>query len=142
MVLIVSCAKSGMNDYELFGEKFNTEGSISINEFNDLLVDKDKISVKLKGEIKEVCQSKGCWMKLKTGDELDIRVTFKDYGFFVPKNSSGRNSIVSGTLSEIILTDEEARHFAEDEGKEYDPEKTYEEYAFIASGVLIEKTGD
>ena len=46
-----------------------------------------------------------------------MRVTFKDYGFFIPTNSQGFPIVMDGvaTLSETDV--ETLRHFAEDQGK-------------------------
>ncbi|MBK6732010.1 MAG: DUF4920 domain-containing protein [Bacteroidetes bacterium] len=44
---------------------------------------------KVKGTVTSVCQNKGCWMKLDLGNGESMRVTFKDYGFFVPKEKQG-----------------------------------------------------
>ena len=47
------------------------------------------------GILSEVCQSRGCNFYLDTGDR-QIRVRFLDYGFFVPTNSGGRQTVVRG----------------------------------------------
>ena len=49
----------------------------------------------VKGRIRDVCQKKGCWMVLADG-EFQMRVRFADYGFFVPKDSSGKDAYVEG----------------------------------------------
>lgn len=72
--------------------------------------------VRVSAKISEVCQSKGCWMILTDGN-ASMRVTFKDYGFFVPKDISGKIIIAEGLVTEEILTEEDARHYAEDAGK-------------------------
>jgi hypothetical protein len=46
-----------------------------------------------------------------------MRVTFKDYGFFVPKDISGKTIIAEGLVTEEIIPEEDARHYAEDAGK-------------------------
>lgn len=90
--------------------------------------------------VKEVCQKKGCWMILTDG-KSSVRVTFKDYGFFVPKDLAGHLVVVEGVLSEEVLTEDEARHYAEDAGKtkrEIDKIKgDQRELSFEATGVRI-----
>ena len=66
-----------------------------------------------------------------------VKWTFKDYGFFVPKDISGKDVIVSGIVSKVVLAPDVAEHYAEDAGEEYDSTKTYVEYAFLADGVLV-----
>ncbi|MEX2469882.1 MAG: DUF4920 domain-containing protein, partial [Pseudohongiellaceae bacterium] len=53
--------------------------------------------VKIAGQITEVCQAKGCWMILMDGDTY-ARITFKDYGFFVPIETSMQRGVVYGEL--------------------------------------------
>lgn len=95
----------------------------------------------IQGEIKEVCTKKGCWLTMDLPNGKSMRVTFKDYGFFVPTNSQGFPIILEGvaTLSETDV--ETLRHYAEDEGlsKEEveaitEPKK---EITFEATGVII-----
>ncbi len=77
----------------------------------------DTVQVQFQSEVKSVCAKKGCWMKLNLNDELQSHVTFKDYGFFVPKNSKGHRMQVNG-IAFIEMTDVETlRHYAEDAGK-------------------------
>ena len=78
-------------------------------------------------------------MELPNGSSM--RVTFKDYGFFIPTNSQGFPITIEGvaTLSETDV--ETLRHYAEDQGKSKEevaaitaPKK---EITFEASGALI-----
>jgi len=72
---------------------------------------------KIIGEIAEVCSSKGCWLTMELPNGKSMRVTFKDYDFFVPKNSQGFPVILEGvaTLTETDVKTQ--RHYAEDAGK-------------------------
>lgn len=74
-------------------------------------------SGKISGEIKEVCTKKGCWFSMELPNGESMRVTFKDYGFFIPTNSQGFPIVLEGvaTLSETDV--ETLRHYAEDQGK-------------------------
>lgn len=102
----------------------------------------DTINAKMKGEIKEVCAKKGCWMIMDIGDGKTARVTFKDYGFFMPLDASGE-VIVNGKAFVTETSVADLKHYAEDAGKSQDeidaitaPEKTY---GFEADGVLLKK---
>jgi hypothetical protein len=102
----------------------------------------DTIPLKFKAKINEVCQSKGCWMKLDMGFD-EIHVTFKDYGFFMPKNIAGEEVIVEGVAFIKEMSVDEQRHYAEDanESEEViaqitEPKKTY---SFEARGVLLKE---
>lgn len=99
-------------------------------------------SIALTATVAEVCQVKGCWMILVDGD-TKVRVTFKDYGFFMPKNLAGTKVVVEGVLSEEVLSEKDARHYAEDAGKSKaeiaNIKGDQRELGFEATGVLAPK---
>jgi hypothetical protein len=70
-----------------------------------------------------------------------MRVTFKDYGFFVPKDSKGKEVVIEGIAMRKVTPVDELRHYAEDAGKS--PEEVaaitepVQELAFEAVGVLL-----
>src|SRR5688500_14453434 len=46
--------------------------------------------VLVEGVIEMACTNKGCWMQLASdAGKSGVRVTFKDYGFFIPLDSKG-----------------------------------------------------
>ena len=100
-------------------------------------------AVKISGTITEVCQAKGCWMLLVDGD-FYARITFKNYGFFVPTKTNMQRTVIYGLLSEQILSAHDAEHFAEDaahSGKDSAFKFTGEavkEYSIVASSVQLE----
>ncbi|MCC5938786.1 MAG: DUF4920 domain-containing protein [Lunatimonas sp.] len=98
---------------------------------------------KVYGTIKEVCAHKGCWMTVELPDGSDMRVTFKDYGFFVPKNAQGFRVTLEGMAEKSVTDVATLKHYAEDAGKaqtEIDSITEPEEsVAFEAVGVEIEE---
>ncbi len=98
--------------------------------------------VATKGTIKQVCQKKGCFFMLSAGDQK-IRVTFKDYRFFIPTDAAGAKVQLTGTFKIKPLTEEQAKHYAEDAGKNPDDiEITEKEYNIVATSVkIIEEKG-
>jgi hypothetical protein len=96
-------------------------------------------SVIVVGTVAEVCQTKGCWMRvLPEGSETGVRVTFLDYGFFVPKDSQGMSVRAEGTFHTKVLSKEDADHL-EGEGAKLvrNPDGTVTELGFVASGVEL-----
>jgi len=95
--------------------------------------------VKIQGEVTEVCQAKGCWMILVDGDTY-ARVTFEDYGFFVPIETSMQRSVIYGELSEHTLSGAQAEHFAQDAGAQstLKLEGEVREYSILARAVQLE----
>ncbi|MGB5188968.1 DUF4920 domain-containing protein [Robiginitalea sp.] len=76
----------------------------------------DSLNTRFEAEVSEVCQSKGCWMRVNLPNDESVMVRFKDYGFFVPKDISGKKVIVEGRAFISEVPEEERRHMAEDAG--------------------------
>ena len=80
-------------------------------------------------------------MTLDMPESQDIKVTFKDYGFFVPKDLDDQKVIVKGKgfLKEVSV--DEQKHYAKDAGKSEKEiaaiDTPKKEYRFIATGVAI-----
>lgn len=92
----------------------------------------------LEGTVTKVCEMKGCWMGLRSADS-ELRVTFKNYGFFVSPKLIDRMVWAQGRLHEEVMTVGQARHFARDAGlPESEVEKITQpvkEYRFVATAV-------
>lgn len=126
-----------------FGEKIEADGAISMSQLKDKMATTDSVKVKLTGTIESVCQKKGCWMNIvseETGDD-GIFVKFKDYGFFMPLDATGKNVIMDGYAFKEVTPVDELRHYAEDEGASEEEiaaiTEPKEELKFMASGVII-----
>lgn len=87
---MVSCKQEAIQgDY--FGEEFEISRKVSKTSAPfDQISGKDSLQTQIVGEIKEVCQAKGCWMKVQLESNDEVFVRFKDYGFFVPKDAAGK----------------------------------------------------
>lgn len=92
-------------------------------------------SVKVTGKVAKVCANKGCWFELQDGEQ-NIRVTAKDYGFFVPANAPGMVATLEGQLTVKTLDLAEKKHL---EGEGAAP-KSNKEVA-IAAAALEMKQG-
>lgn len=112
----------------------------AFNQFKEL-ESKDTLSLTFQSKTTAVCKKKGCWMTLDMPGSRDIKVTFKDYGFFVPKNLDNQKVIVKGHgfLKEVSV--DEQKHYAKDAGKSEKEiaaiDSPKKEYRFIATGVAI-----
>jgi hypothetical protein len=95
--------------------------------------------LRVDARIVEVCTRKGCWMVVTDG-ERQVRVRFKDYGFFVPRDAGGRRVIVQGQAMVEEISEELARHHAEESGH---PERAGEIHGpqtsitLVATGVEV-----
>lgn len=63
--------------------------------------------------IAKVCQKKGCFF-IAQQDDVTIRVSFKDYGFFIPSDSGGKEVTLAGTLIKKTMSADQAAHFRAD----------------------------
>ena len=124
-----------------FGDDIS-EGSLTETKNVEMLYNsKAKFNTKFKARVEEVCQARGCWMKLDLGGTKEIMVKFKDYGFFVPKDIAGKEVIVSGEAFKEITSIDDLKHYAADreDSKEIREGITEAEevLSFTAVGVVI-----
>ena len=131
--------QEGVNN---FGEIIESAEATPLGDVNLEIPKGDSLATKISGTIGEVCQAKGCWMTLSDGTtENSVFIRFKDYGFFVPKNASGKKAVVAGDLFYHTTSVEELRHYAEDKGASEEEinkiTEPQEELRMIARGVII-----
>jgi hypothetical protein len=123
------------------GEEITGEGSFTATEFLEQFDDHHGHETKIIATIDEVCAKKGCWMVLDLGDGKDMRVTFKDYEFFVPKNAAGKKAVVQGVATMDTTDVATLKHYASDAGESQEVIDAITEpefnYAFEAIGVII-----
>lgn len=126
-----------------FGAKVDESGAVSMDSLLAMVNagNTDITSIKVVGKVTEACQAKGCWMNIDRGDGTVMRVTFKDYGFFVPKDCGGKTAVMMGRAYMDTTSVEDLRHFAEDAGKSKEEIQAITapevELAFEAEGVII-----
>ena len=85
-------------------------------------------------------------MKMPLTASQEMTVKFKDYGFFVPKNASGKAAVIDGWAYKELVSVDELKHFAEDAGQSQEEiakiTKPEERVTFMADGVLIEPSAE
>ena len=138
--LIVFVIILGNSSYgkDSFGDK------ITLRKYTDLdyaIKNYKKFSTKdllIKGNVDSVCSKKGCWMTLKNKSET-VRVTFKDYGFFVPTSLQSTPVRVQGKLFEKVEDVDLRKHYLEDAGADRETLNKIKEakktYHIVATGV-------
>ena len=126
-----------------YGEQISVENPISGEKLVTLLGEQDSVWVTMKSKIITNCQKSGCWMDLDVGNEDVIKVTFKDYAFFIPLDSKGKTATVEGFAKKELISVDMLKHYAEDEGKSQEEIDAINEpelaYTFEAIGVIIEE---
>ncbi len=100
------------------GEAIKGTQAVKVAELLAKPQEQDGKTVLIEGQVRKACERKGCWMELATSKDAKgpgVRVTFKDYGFFVPLDSAGSMARVEGVVKVAELSEERAKHY-ESEG--------------------------
>ena len=103
-------------------------------------------SVRVSGVVRKACTKKGCWMELAASDaagERGCRVTFKDYGFFVPTDSAGSSAVVEGVVGIKTVPKDHVEHL-EAEGAHFatkNEDGSAGEVQIVATGVELSPAG-
>jgi len=105
-----------------------------------------KEPVVVEGVIAASCTRQGCWMQLAPADgaqgdsQQSVRVTFKDYGFFIPLQAKGMKARAEGVAVVKTLSKEEADHLTGEGAKlKRNDDGTAQEVSFVANGVELTK---
>lgn len=122
---------------ETFGEALPADADA--RPLAAVLEDADKLAgqpVVISARIGKVCQKKGCFFIARDGDAV-VRVTFKDYGFFIPTDSGGKRATFAGVIERQTVTEEQAEHFAQDLGSDDASVAPGPAYTIVASAIRI-----
>ena len=129
------------DEYEVFGSRVEQIGEVKgLSEIVANAAAHDDTEVFVRAKVAKVCQKKGCFFVAQDGDAI-ARITFVDYSFFVPTDSGGKDVTIVGTFGTKLLSEEKARHYAQDAGT--DPSQITgpkTEYSIVATSVIIPKT--
>jgi hypothetical protein len=124
-------------DFESFGARLDE--SVPAVSLEKLVADGGRYvgqPVRVVARVAKVCQKKGCFFIAQDGSSV-MRVSFKDYGFFVPTDLSGKRVSFVGEVVARDVSADEASHFTQDLGSSeaiVKPGKTYE---IVATSVRV-----
>lgn len=142
-LLGLSFGAVAQSEVSYHGKKITEKGAIPATELAAKMGTKDKMTAKVEGTVLDVCPKKGCWMKVKTAEGQTMRVMFKDYAFFVPKDITGKTVVIEGVAESTVTPVDDLRHYAKDAGKSKEeiekitePEKAI---TFMADGVIVKR---
>ena len=138
---VASAAASGS---KAFGAPISAGPELALS---DVLANPERFrdqTITVEGQVRSACTRRGCWMEVaESGDPKlpGCRVTFKDYGFFVPTDSAGAKAKVQGTLGVNTLPADRVAHL-ESEGGQF-PRKnadgSADELRLVATGVELRR---
>ena len=121
-----------------FGKPIGDSPKVALEQLTSSPDDWNGKTVTTEGPVAAVCTQKGCWMTLGDGAKK-VRVTFKDYKFFVPKDAGGATAVVEGVFKVQTIPEATAKHYeGETPGGKPDAIKgAQKELSFEASGVEL-----
>jgi len=122
---------------EQYGAPLTRSNAVTLQGAIKQLDAKPAADVVIESKVDKVCVVKGCWMALTNATD-NVRVTFKDYGFFVPSSIIGKTVLVEGRLEKVVMSLEDTKHYVKDAGG--DPSTVTAprtEYRIVASGVQV-----
>ncbi len=143
ILLVAGCATSEPEtavEYDAYGVGVTSSVVMTTDELLDDAASLDGELVAVSGVVRDVCQSKGCWLVLETatGDVIRVAVAKDDageYQFTVPTDISGRQVLVEGRLVRQELSEEQQQHYAEESNTQT---AAPVEYRIEAVGVAFE----
>ncbi|NRA60014.1 MAG: DUF4920 domain-containing protein [Psychrobium sp.] len=81
-------------------------------------------AVTIEGTVVAVCKKRGCWAEVATANGNKIRVKVKDGVIVIPMSARGKTAFVTGLLTPLTLTKQQAvlhlEHMAKDAGQSFD----------------------
>ncbi|HMQ80242.1 MAG TPA: DUF4920 domain-containing protein [Ignavibacteria bacterium] len=130
-----------LSDGTLYGADINADSKILT--IADIYADTAGFSGKtvvVKGNMSELCRSGGCWTVISDGS-MNIRALTL-HKFIMPKEMdiTGKVAVIEGVFSVKEITEDQAKHFAEEAGTDPNlitgPQKMYR---ITATGIKILK---
>jgi hypothetical protein len=138
----VQAAPGAADAHRKFGEAIAPSETIALARVLSNPDDFASRAVTVEAKVRRNCTRRGCWMELASTLDPNLpgcRVTFKDYGFFVPLDSAGSTAKVQGVVEVTRVAKEEVAHL-ESEGAHFatkQPDGTAREVRLVASGVEL-----
>ena len=128
-----------LTDGTLYGTEIDsTQPVLKIADIYANLDGYQKKVVVVEGDVTQVCQTMGCWTMISNGtNEIRAQTLHK---YFLPKDLKNVKAVVQGEFETLEITEEQAKHFAEEAGLPTDnikgPQKMYR---VKATGIKILK---
>ncbi|MEM9294142.1 MAG: DUF4920 domain-containing protein [Acidobacteriota bacterium] len=118
-----AAGEEGKAEAAVYGDGVTVEEKTAIAE---VLADPDAWegrTVRVEGEVTDVCPKKGCWMSLREG-EAAVRIKVEDDVIIFPGSAVGSHAVAQGTVNVLDLDRERytgwLAHLAEERGETFD----------------------
>jgi len=91
-------------------------------------------TITVSGTVEAVCEKRGCWAEIVDQNKNKLRIKVRDGKVVIPMSTVGKTAIVTGTLTPLNLSKEQAilylEHMAHDAGEAF-------ERSSVTSGMTI-----
>ena len=127
------------DEYETYGQPLVVD--TDIQKLSDVMGDAESWldrRVLVETRVGKVCQKKGCFFIAKDGDTV-VRVSFRDYGFFVPTDIGSKTVLLEGSIVKVERSPEQAAHQKEDVGSDDASLDAGVVYEIVADAVRVPK---
>lgn len=123
--------------WKYFGEPFTVAESVAASAvFADPSAHADK-TVRMTGELTQVCQKMGCWAVVRDENGNTARITMKEHSFGIDKDAAGKPCDVEGTLVELVVDQKQLDHFTEEGATDHPEAGKDKAWQLVASSVAI-----
>lgn len=114
----LSKKNTDLENATLFGDTFNDTSvtTVTMDSLYKLVPLSRPLDAVFSGKVQQVCQSRGCWIKLEATNGQSVFVD-TDEKITMPKSIVGKNVAVNGYAFMDTTDVETLRHYAKDEGK-------------------------
>ncbi|MGS2720342.1 DUF4920 domain-containing protein [Paraglaciecola aestuariivivens] len=122
---------------ETFGAHFNAQlPSVSLDTLSQSPEQYLGKTFKMQTRIAKVCKKKGCFFIAQQNQHV-IRVAFRDYGFFIPTDSSDKTVELTGELVKKQRTEAQSQHYQQDLTEKLSALPIGEVYEIVADSIKI-----
>ena len=103
-----------------FGQDIDTASALTTDQALALLDSSTSASCTVMGNVSEICQAEGCWLKLSLSDGSGLLVMMKEHSFAVPKTINGKSVFVGGIITRDTTSVATLQEYAKEDGKTAD----------------------
>ena len=97
--LLIGCGKSGEKSY---GKSVTLIEATPIADILDNPEEYHDTTVRIEGNITEVCQNHGCWFYVADETQrIKVDLEMRSDSYSIPKNSTGKRSVVQGRVVRV-----------------------------------------
>ncbi len=125
-----------------YGAEFDIANAISLEDATKAYKEKGAKEAKISGTIEAICQSKGCWFKIKGNTSIQT-IDFA-HKFLMHKDKAGKKVIANGTFYNDTTSVEQQIHEAVDDEKSMSLEEAKKKFTtplittgFTATGIKL-----